>query len=797
MFPGFSQIVSAVNNTKEYIVVTDQVLRWRDSDRASSNGFISEGEKVQFIEEKGTDWFKVKGGGNEGYVRRGELTSVKNYKDETEATIHQTLMKEEENLDELIVTIDVSLRTKDEMRYRPITLLKRGAEVIYEGTTQKDWFKVDYEGQKGYVYRGDVTSKKNWENDDKALHETDMSDKEDFGKLEVLFDVNLKTKDENQYRPITLLSKGEIVHYQGTTQKNWFKVKNEAGDVGYVYRGNLTKYEDLDLRKDTVLEKDESFVNVVENEATIDLNRHKVGTLTVISNNTVIKNGEVRNIIIGKDVKNLILEDIIDDGEGKHNFGGGGSESIILKGNTNLKSNIHITSNTPIQIRSLDLKEGKGLQGKIIIDTGAAVTITTPVPEVQVIKENKKIILKAEVGKVTASANIKVIVAEGVKEPELKKEEDVVVTIEPEKSTPPSLGGGGGDIGGITPSDPEVEKFKVKSIRVVDARTISVTFEGVEEPVRITVVKMTHGKNKVTFTYENQYFTETVDYVDEEIIALEEANAAVEKAEKSKIQKDIDTARGLVDKLIPSDIKENLVKRLNDIKIPEGSYKDYDYRLINNDKEVEIVKYRGNTSKLVIPSEIENKPVTSIGARAFFNTYLTQVKIPVKVTSIEAEAFTNNYLKNIEIPEGVKNIGYRAFSNNILTSVKIPNGMTEIENEVFYNNELVSVIIPETILSIGAYAFRYNQLTSVDIPNSVRNIEHGTFSNNELISLDLPINITSIGAEAFSNNELTSVKIPDGVIEIGYYAFRDNKLTSVSIPEGILSMGHSVLVIIS
>lgn len=421
MLPGFAQIASAAEDTKEYIAVTDQVLRWRDSDQASSNGFISEGQKVQFVEEKGTDWFKVKAGEKEGYVRRGELTSVKNYNDTEEAAIHETPMKDKEALDELVVTIDVSLRTKDESKYRPITLLKRESAVTYEGTTQKDWFKVDYKGQKGYVYRGDVTSKKNWEDQDKTIHETAMAGKEDFGKLEVLFDVNLRTKDENQYRPITLLAKGDIVHYQGTTKKGWFKVKNEAGDEGYVYRGNVTKYEDLELTKDTVLEKDEAFVNLTKDKAVIDLNEHKVGTLTVTANDTVIKNGEVKNIIIGKDVENVTLEDIIDDGEGNHDFAGGGAKSIILKGNTNLKSNIQITSSTPIQIRSVDLKEGKGMTGKVTVDTESAVTIAAPVKELEVKKANEDIQIKADVEKVVALANVTIKMSENVKTPKLEK----------------------------------------------------------------------------------------------------------------------------------------------------------------------------------------------------------------------------------------------------------------------------------------------------------------------------------------------------------------------------------------
>lgn len=247
LLPIFLQIQTVAAFDEDYVAVTNQVLRSRDSDRASSNGYVAEGSEVQFLEAKGNDWFKVRYEGQEGYVLRGELTSLANYHATGPAKIHPTKMKSKERIDRLVLTIDVNLRSKDENHYRPIRLLKRGTEVSYQGTTAKNWFKVSHEGQEGYLYRGDLTTKENWEDDseDKSIHPSQMAQRENFNELEVLLDVNLRTKDNEQYRPIELLRKGSIVQYLGSTAKNWFKVQTENGQEGYVYRGSVTRHGEL------------------------------------------------------------------------------------------------------------------------------------------------------------------------------------------------------------------------------------------------------------------------------------------------------------------------------------------------------------------------------------------------------------------------------------------------------------------------------------------------------------------------------------------------------------------------
>ena len=197
---------------------------------------------------------------------------------------------------------------------------------------------------------------------------------------------------------------------------------------------------------------------------------------------------------------------------------------------------------------------------------------------------------------------------------------------------------------------------------------------------------------------------------------------------------------------------------------------------ISND-EVTITDYDNSCPKeVIIPSTIEDKPVTTIGNSAFYNNQLTSVTIPNSVTTIGVGAFNSNQLTSVTIPNGVTSIGSNAFNYNQLTSVTMGSSVTNIGDFAFSRNQLTSVTIPNSVTTIGHGAFQNNQLTSVTIPNSVTTIEYNAFSDNQLTSLTIPNSVISIGMGAFFQNQLTSVTIPNSVTTIGVGAFNNNKL---------------------
>ena len=245
---------------------------------------------------------------------------------------------------------------------------------------------------------------------------------------------------------------------------------------------------------------------------------------------------------------------------------------------------------------------------------------------------------------------------------------------------------------------------------------------------------------------------------------------------------------------------------------------------------------------ITIPSQIDGKPVTSIGSGAFHGcSSLTSITIPNSVTIIGNIAFdwckkltqinvdkanttyssVNGVLFNKDktelirypegkadtsyaIPNGVTSIGDWAFQScNSLTSITIPDSVTSIGTMAFEDcSSLTSITIPDSVTSIDRHAFfvcrKLNQI-NVDTANTAYSSVNGVLFNKEKTKLirypegkadtsySIPDGVTSIGNSAFYGcSNLTSITIPDGVTIIDINAFQYcRSLTSITIPDSV------------
>lgn len=241
------------------------------------------------------------------------------------------------------------------------------------------------------------------------------------------------------------------------------------------------------------------------------------------------------------------------------------------------------------------------------------------------------------------------------------------------------------------------------------------------------------------------------------------------------------------------------------------------------------------TGVLVIPSEIDGVPVTTISSNAFSScTQLTEVSIPKTVTAIDMNAFYGcsglqtvtfeegteelqlgrnlfsycTSLTEITLPDTVTSMGDTIFYFCInLKTVHLPKNLTRIENNLFWGcTSLTEISIPETVTSIGSYAFNRCGLTKITLPDAIEQIEDYAFNACSFLSeIQFGNGIQSIGNSAFSGcTALRTVTLPASLKELGgscfancsgleaFYVDTDNK--NFTSNDGILFEGTHTLV---
>lgn len=188
------------------------------------------------------------------------------------------------------------------------------------------------------------------------------------------------------------------------------------------------------------------------------------------------------------------------------------------------------------------------------------------------------------------------------------------------------------------------------------------------------------------------------------------------------------------------------------------------YAYTVNDGSVTItgLKESVTDTELVIPSEIDGYPVTSIGSRAFKETSITSVTIPDSVTSIGNYAFGRcSDLVSVTFGNGITSIGESAFHFTGITGVTIPDSVTSVGDFVFHScKSLTNAAIGSGLTDMGWGMFAdCSNLESVTIKDGVSSIGEVMFANcSSLTSITIPASVTSIDSCAFENcGNLTSV----------------------------------------
>ena len=213
---------------------------------------------------------------------------------------------------------------------------------------------------------------------------------------------------------------------------------------------------------------------------------------------------------------------------------------------------------------------------------------------------------------------------------------------------------------------------------------------------------------------------------------------------------------------------------------------------------------------LKIPASIDDKPVTDIGEKAFYDcANVKEIVIPSSVTTIGNGAFINcSALTEITIPSSVKSIGGGAFINcTSLTEVNAqePSSLKTIGNWAFCGcSALTDISVPPCVTGIGSSVFRNcTALKNVYIPASVKSVDPSAFLGCEnLVRIEADKNNASYASEdgvLYSKHMTELVTYPKGkngnylmpssITRIGESDFNNCKnLTAITIPSSVANI---------
>ena len=207
------------------------------------------------------------------------------------------------------------------------------------------------------------------------------------------------------------------------------------------------------------------------------------------------------------------------------------------------------------------------------------------------------------------------------------------------------------------------------------------------------------------------------------------------------------------------------------------------------------------SSQIVIPSQYEGKPVTSIGVEAFAHCdFITGVVIPDSVVSIGNLAFygTGLYKDVSKWENDALYIGKHLISVNEYKkgNFTVREGTVNIADCAFYEcKELSGIILPDSVKSIGRYAFYgCEKIESFAVPERVTRIDNYAFQNCFSVKeMEIPDGVTYLGNGAFRRcTSLEKCVIGSGIAEIGDDMFNSCKaLTQVVIPENAAKIGDN------
>ena len=241
-----------------------------------------------------------------------------------------------------------------------------------------------------------------------------------------------------------------------------------------------------------------------------------------------------------------------------------------------------------------------------------------------------------------------------------------------------------------------------------------------------------------------------------------------------------------------SSAEESSVEESTDDAEPDFEYVE------NEDGGITLQIYLGKENNVVVPSEVNGKPVTKIETHCFANMFdLLSVTLPETITVIGSNAFFQcSSLSQIILPSNLERIEHSAFEKcTALANISLPNTLSYIGSRAFANcTSLKQIHLPSKSVSENSVeAFAASGLETVTLAEGITVIPVSMFWGTDIKEVILPSTVQKIDFQAFYGcEELKTVILNKGLQVIDMSAFEDcTSLTEMVIPETVTSMSES------
>lgn len=219
---------------------------------------------------------------------------------------------------------------------------------------------------------------------------------------------------------------------------------------------------------------------------------------------------------------------------------------------------------------------------------------------------------------------------------------------------------------------------------------------------------------------------------------------------------------------------------------------------LNGDGEsYKVSKYNEHAqTEVTVPQTYRGKPVTVIGASAFFgNQHMQRINLPSTIVEIGGGAFSGcTALEAPTLPEGLKTIANHAFFGCKFETITLPSSLTSFGTAFQQCMNLKELTFPAGVTEIPDNAFWLcNSLQSVTMLGEVTRVGVDAFSSCKQLRSFFAKGTPAIESKAFNGcAELRVLDVEKGVSKIADGAFSGcMRLYSLTLAENLTEIGNA------